>query len=72
MVPQDSKQSEYTFKYFYLLPFQIFQRTRAQGKRNQNGVPFLVEALLPSHKGCEWLQVPVNLDLTPVIIFLEE
>ena len=41
-------------------------------KKNQNGIPFLVEAPLPSHKGHKWLHVLVDLDLNPIIIFFFE
>ena len=38
-------------------------------ERNQNGVPFQVEALLPFHKEHEQLHIPAGLDLNPIIIF---
>ena len=38
-------------------------------KKNQNGIPFQVVALLLSHKGQEQLDTLLGLDLDPVIIF---
>ena len=53
--------------------FQILLKARAQKKkRNQNGIPSQVVALLLSHKGQEWLDIPSGLDLDPEIIFFLE
>ena len=68
-VPQNCEQSKYSFKYFSLLLFQILPRARAW--ENQNGIPFLVLALLPFHTEPEQPDDPIGLDLTPVIIFLK-
>ena len=38
-------------------------------KKKQNGIPFLVVALLLFHTGQVQLHIPLDLDLDPVIIF---
>ena len=68
-MPRRSIDREYAFKFCYLIIFQIFLRARA--REIQDGIPFLVLApllsritLMPPHQ-------TVNLDLTPINMFVK-